>query len=152
MGINLVVALFLRSSTSKLAVISSPCCLPHVCCNEPVAIPSNWSTGGHSVFSRMKQLHMDVSSCQAAGLPAQLPTWDVTLLSSTLFEDGYPQSCRDYPPSPNGPQSQSRLTAGEPGFCRTRKSTLTMPPAGTPDYNVTSSFPNHVSTPPMPSA
>lgn len=149
MGVNLVVALFLRSIASKLAVILFPCCFPHVCCNKTAATPFNWSTDGHRVFSRMKQLHMDVSSCQPARLPAQLPTWDVTLLSTTLFEDGYPQSCRDYQPSPNGPQSQSRLTTREPGFCRTRKSTLTMPPDGTLDHNVTSGFPNHVPTPPI---
>lgn len=144
MGVNLVAVLFLPASRqSSLFPAAS-----HVCCNQIVAIPFKWSTGGHRGFSRMKHLHMDVSSCQLAWLPAPwLPTWDVTLLSSTLLEDGYPQSCRDYQPSPNGPQSQSRLTTREPGFCRTRKSTLTMPPAGTVDYNVTSSFPNHVPTP-----
>lgn len=65
-GVNLVVVLFLPASWQSSLFPAAF----HVCCNQIVAIPFNWSTGGHRVFSRMKQLHMDVSSCQLAWLPA----------------------------------------------------------------------------------
>lgn len=85
MAVHLVLALFLRSITCKLAAMFSPHCFPCVCCSKTATAPFSWSTGAHSLLAGPNTFNWTlIPANQHSSLLNSCP-WHGTLLAGTLF-------------------------------------------------------------------